>query len=78
MLVSYQTKKETREKNWFSRVIAKKYTTDHEWISVENGVGKLGITRFAADALGDVVFVETNPIGDVVEIQSKTRRYGYR
>ncbi|CAD6184096.1 unnamed protein product [Caenorhabditis auriculariae] len=36
----------------------KKFTKKHEWISVENGVGTVGITDFAAEQLGDVVFVE--------------------
>jgi glycine cleavage system H protein len=40
-----------------------KYTKDHEWISVENGVGKVGITDFAQAQLGDVVFVELPDVG---------------
>ena len=47
-------------------VLAKKYTSDHEWISVDNGVGTFGITDFAQKALGDVVFVETPAVGDAV------------
>ncbi|KAI7847439.1 glycine cleavage system H protein, partial [Circinella umbellata] len=47
--------------------IAKKYTDDHEWISIEDGVGTIGITDYAQKALGDVVFVETPAVGDVVE-----------
>lgn len=39
------------------------YTSDHEWILVENGVGTLGITDHAQDQLGDVVF-----IGDLPEV----------
>lgn len=50
---------------------AKKYTSDHEWISVENGVGTFGITDFAQKALGDVVFVETPAVGDVVAAEGK-------
>src|SRR5690606_12201236 len=34
------------------------YTEDHEWISVENGVATVGITHYAQDQLGDIVFVE--------------------
>ncbi|KAI8099415.1 glycine cleavage system H protein [Halteromyces radiatus] len=45
----------------------KKYTAEHEWISVENGVGTIGITDHAQSALGDVVFVETPAVGDNVE-----------
>lgn len=35
-----------------------KYTKDHEWISVENGIGTIGITDFAQGELGDIVFVD--------------------
>jgi glycine cleavage system H protein len=35
-----------------------KYTREHEWIKVEGGKGRVGITHFAQDQLGDVVFVE--------------------
>lgn len=45
----------------------KKYTKDHEWISVDNGVGIVGITDFAQTALGDVVFVEVPEVGKIVE-----------
>ncbi|KAF1798667.1 glycine cleavage H-protein-domain-containing protein [Mucor lusitanicus] len=51
----------------FRGYATKKYTSDHEWISVDNGVGTFGITDFAQKALGDVVFVETPAVGDVVE-----------
>ena len=40
-----------------------RYTKDHEWIRVENGRGTVGITDFAQDALGDVVFVELPAVG---------------
>jgi glycine cleavage system H protein len=40
-----------------------KYTKDHEWLSVENGVGKVGITDFAQSQLGDVVYVELPDVG---------------
>ena len=35
-----------------------KYTSDHEWIAVENDVATIGITPFAQEKLGDLVFVE--------------------
>ena len=35
-----------------------KYSAEHEWISVDDGVGTVGITHHAQDELGDVVFVE--------------------
>ena len=34
------------------------YSTDHEWVKVENGKAIIGITDFAQDQLGDVVFVK--------------------
>ncbi|MDJ0922754.1 MAG: glycine cleavage system protein GcvH [Henriciella sp.] len=34
------------------------YTEDHEWIAVDGDVGTVGITKYAAEQLGDVVFVE--------------------
>ncbi len=34
------------------------YTKDHEWVKISNGVGTVGITKFAQKALGEVVFVE--------------------
>ena len=52
-------------------LLAKKYTSDHEWISVDNGVGTFGITDYAQKAFGDVVFVETPAVGDVVEKEGK-------
>ncbi len=35
-----------------------RYSTDHEWIRVDGDVATIGITEYAQDALGDVVFVE--------------------
>jgi glycine cleavage system H protein len=40
-----------------------RYTKDHEWLRVEAGRGTVGITDFAQDALGDVVFVELPAVG---------------
>ena len=40
-----------------------KYTEDHEWIKVDGDVGTIGISPYAANALGDVVFVELPEIG---------------
>lgn len=44
-----------------------KYTREHEWIRVEGNVGTVGITAFAQDQLGDVVFVELPPVGTEVK-----------
>ena len=36
----------------------RRYTKDHEWIEVDGNVGTIGITNYAQEQLGDVVFVE--------------------
>jgi glycine cleavage system H protein len=40
-----------------------RYTADHEWLRVEAGEGEVGITAYATDELGDVVFVELPDLG---------------
>jgi len=49
-----------------------RYTDQHEWISVENGIGTVGITKFAVEQLGDIVFVEPPVIGKVVKKGEQT------
>jgi glycine cleavage system H protein len=44
-----------------------RYSTDHEWVRVEEGRVRVGITDYAQDALGDVVFVELPVLGAQVE-----------
>jgi glycine cleavage system H protein len=39
------------------------YTTDHEWLRIEGDVATIGITNYAQEQLGDVVFVELPKIG---------------
>ncbi len=41
-----------------------RYSKDHEWILVEDGVATLGITDFAQNSLGDVVYIDMPRIGD--------------
>ena len=43
--------------------MAVKFSKEHEWISVEGDVGTVGITAYAAEQLGDVVFVEVPQAG---------------
>lgn len=43
-----------------------KFTKDHEWVRLEGDVATVGITKHAADQLGDVVFVETPEAGRAV------------
>ena len=44
-----------------------RYSSDHEWIRVEGDRVRIGITDFAQDALGDVVFVDLPEVGATVE-----------
>jgi len=44
-----------------------KYTEEHEWVMVEDDVVTIGITDFAQDQLGDVVFVELPEVGETLE-----------
>ena len=43
-----------------------KYTKDHEWLKYEGNVAVVGISDFAQDALGDVVFINLPEVGDTV------------
>ena len=45
-----------------------KYTKDHEWISIENGIATVGITQFAQGELGDIVYVEVETLDEKLEI----------
>lgn len=44
-----------------------KYTKDHEWVKVEGNRAIIGITDYAQDSLGDIVFVELPSVGEEVE-----------
>lgn len=43
-----------------------KYSKEHEWVKVEGDLVRIGITDFAQDELGDIVFVELPEVGDEV------------
>lgn len=43
-----------------------KYTEDHEWVLIEDELVKVGITDFAQDSLGDIVFVELPEVGTIL------------
>jgi glycine cleavage system H protein len=47
-----------------------RYTKEHEWAREEKGRVRVGITDFAQDALGDVVYVDLPDVGAVVEADS--------
>jgi glycine cleavage system H protein len=42
------------------------YTKEHEWLKVEDGVATVGITAFAAESLGDIVFVQLPEAGSAI------------
>jgi glycine cleavage system H protein len=44
-----------------------RYTREHEWIHVQEGVGTVGITDHAQSTLGDIVFVESPKVGAKIE-----------
>lgn len=44
-----------------------RYTKDHEWVKLDGDVATIGVTDFAANQLGDVVFVDLPAVGRAVE-----------
>jgi glycine cleavage system H protein len=44
-----------------------RFTKDHEWVALDGDVATIGITAYAAEQLGDVVFVETPEAGKTVK-----------
>jgi glycine cleavage system H protein len=49
----------------------RKYTKEHEWVKLDEGLAAVGITDYAQEQLGDIVYVELPQLGDTVE-QSNT------
>lgn len=47
-----------------------RYATDHEWARAEDGRIRVGITDYAQDALGDVVFVDLPEVGAQVDVNA--------
>ncbi len=45
----------------------KKFSKQHEWVSAEGDVATIGITKYATEMLGDIVFVELPKIGNNIE-----------
>jgi glycine cleavage system H protein len=43
-----------------------RYTREHEWIAVEGNIGTIGITDYAQNSLGDIVYVDVPKVGDAV------------
>jgi len=48
-----------------------RYSSDHEWVRFEDGTIRVGITDYAQDALGDVVYVEVPEVGTKVDANAK-------
>jgi glycine cleavage system H protein len=44
----------------------RRYTSDHEWVLADGGLARVGVTDYAQDALGDVVFVQLPERGAIV------------
>ncbi len=44
-----------------------RFTKDHEWVELDGDTATVGITAYAADQLGDVVFVETPDVGKALK-----------
>ena len=44
-----------------------KYTKDHEWISIDGEIATVGITDFAQRELGDIVYVEVETVGEILD-----------
>jgi glycine cleavage system H protein len=47
-----------------------RYTREHEWISVDGAIGSIGITDYAQNSLGDIVYVDAPKVGDTVSANS--------
>src|SRR5580698_5959619 len=43
-----------------------RYTREHEWISLDGAIGTIGITDYAQNSLGDIVYVDVPKVGDTV------------
>jgi glycine cleavage system H protein len=44
-----------------------KYTKEHEWLQIDGSIGTVGITDYAQNSLGDIVFVDLPNVGDAIE-----------
>ncbi|QSR24428.1 glycine cleavage system protein H [Nocardioides aromaticivorans] len=42
------------------------YSAEHEWIALDGDTARVGVTAYAADALGDIVYVDLPAVGDTV------------
>ncbi|MEG1555889.1 MAG: glycine cleavage system protein H, partial [Bacteroidales bacterium] len=44
-----------------------KYSNDHEWLKVDGEFAYVGITAYAADQLGDIVFIDVTTVGETLD-----------
>ena len=44
-----------------------RYTSDHEWVRIDGDLATVGITAYAAEQLGDIVFVELPDVGRLLD-----------
>ncbi|MFH1519303.1 MAG: glycine cleavage system protein GcvH [Candidatus Omnitrophota bacterium] len=44
-----------------------RFTKSHEWVRVESGIATIGITDYAQEQLGDIVFIELSKVGDKIK-----------
>jgi len=49
------------------------YTTDHEWVKIEGDIAIIGITDYAQQELGDIVYIEVDAVGETL---SKEETFG--
>lgn len=47
-----------------------RYTKDHEWVSVDGHIATVGITHYAQDQLGDIVFVDIDTVGRTLDAEA--------
>ncbi|XP_055410051.1 glycine cleavage system H protein, mitochondrial isoform X1 [Bubalus kerabau] len=55
----------------YSLIHMRKFTEKHEWVTTENGVGTVGISNFAQEALGDVVYCSLPEVGTKLNKQEE-------
>lgn len=46
-----------------------KYTKDHEWVKIDGDVATVGITDFAQNELGDIVYVEVETVNETLDVE---------
>ena len=52
-------------------MIEKKFTKDHEWVSIDNEIATVGISNHAQESLGDIVFIELPSVGKSVNAKDE-------